>query len=56
MKCIIDKAEKSLSKNLFVPYPNIQKLVFSKEHGAEKCKCVSEGKEICPFSRLTKTI
>jgi hypothetical protein len=49
-------AKNSLSTKIFVPYPNIQKLVFSKEHGAEKCKCVSKGEEICPFARLTKTI
>ncbi len=54
MRCLIDKAEKSLSKNLFILYPNIQKLVFSKEHGDEKCKCNNEGS--CPFARLTKTI
>jgi hypothetical protein len=54
MENLYNKAKDSLSKNVFVPYPNIQKLVFSKEHGAEKCKCNNEGS--CPFTRLTKTI
>jgi hypothetical protein len=51
---LCDMAKESLSTKIFVPYPNIQKLVFSKEHGAEKCKC--NNKEPCPFARLTKTI
>ena len=54
IRCLLDKAEKNLSKNIFVPYPNIQKLVFSNEHGDEKCKC--NNNEPCPFTRLTKTI
>jgi hypothetical protein len=49
-----DTATNILSTKIFVPYPNIQKLVFSKEHEAEKCKCNNEGS--CPFTRLTKTI